>query len=86
VLDIGGAAGVYALPLAAQGYQVHLVDPLGRHVQQALRASAGQPATPLASATVGDARQLDTSDASVDAALLFVLCTTSPTGPTESAP
>jgi hypothetical protein len=26
VLDIGGAAGVYALPLAAQSYQVHLVD------------------------------------------------------------
>ena len=28
VLDVGGAAGVYALPLAAGGYQVHLVDPL----------------------------------------------------------
>ena len=41
VLDVGGAAGVYALPLAAQGYQVHLVDPVGRHVRQALRASAG---------------------------------------------
>jgi ubiquinone/menaquinone biosynthesis C-methylase UbiE len=71
VLDIGGAAGVYALPLAAHGYQVHLVDPLALHVQQALGASAEQPATPLASATVGDARQLDHPDASVDAALLF---------------
>jgi SAM-dependent methyltransferase len=71
VLDVGGAAGVYALPLAAQGYQVHLVDPLARHVQQALRASAEQPDGPLASATVGDARQLDRPDASVDAALLF---------------
>lgn len=48
VLDIGGAAGVYALPLAAQGYQVHLIDPLALHVQQALRASAEQPAAPLA--------------------------------------
>ena len=71
VLDIGGAAGIYALPLAADGYQVHLVDPLALHVQQALRASAGQPATPLASDTVGDARQLDRPDASADAALLL---------------
>ena len=71
VLDIGGAAGVYALPLAARGYQVHLVDPMTLYVEQALRASAEQPATPLASATVGDARQLDWPDASVDAALLL---------------
>jgi SAM-dependent methyltransferase len=71
VLDVGGAAGVYALPLAARGYQVHLVDPLALHVEQALRASSQQPTTPLANATVGDARQLDHPDASVDAALLF---------------
>jgi SAM-dependent methyltransferase len=71
VLDVGGAAGVYALPLAARGYEVHLVDPLRLHVQQALRASSQQPATPLASGTVGDARQLDHPDGSVDAVLLF---------------
>ena len=71
VLDIGGAAGVYGLPLAAHGYQVHLIDPLARHVEQARLASRQQPATPLASAMVGDARQLDYSDASVDAALLL---------------
>jgi 2-polyprenyl-3-methyl-5-hydroxy-6-metoxy-1,4-benzoquinol methylase len=46
VLDVGGAAGAYALPLAERGYEVHLVDPLARHVEQALRASAGQPAAP----------------------------------------
>jgi SAM-dependent methyltransferase len=71
VLDVGGAAGVYALPLAGQGYEVHLVDPLRLHVEQALRASGEQPGTPLASATVGDARQLDHPDASVEAVLLF---------------
>jgi ubiquinone/menaquinone biosynthesis C-methylase UbiE len=71
VLDVGGAAGVYALPLAAQGYEVHLVDPLALHVEQARRASAEQPATTLAGATVGDARQLARPDASVDAALLL---------------
>ncbi|HEX2373780.1 MAG TPA: methyltransferase domain-containing protein [Actinomycetota bacterium] len=71
VLDVGGAAGVYALPLAARGYEVHLVDPVASHVEQALRASGQQPATPLAGAAVGDARQLDRPDASVDAALLL---------------
>jgi SAM-dependent methyltransferase len=71
VLDVGGAAGVYALPLAGRGYEVHLVDPVARHVEQALRASAGQPAAPLASATVGDARRLERADASVDVVLLL---------------
>lgn len=71
VLDVGGAAGVYALPLAARGYEVHLVDPMARHVEQALAASAQQPQAPLASATVGDARQLDRPDASADAVLLL---------------
>jgi ubiquinone/menaquinone biosynthesis C-methylase UbiE len=71
VLDVGGAAGVYALPLAARGYEVHLVDPMARHVEQALRGSAQQPETPLASATVGDARRIEWPDASVDAVLLL---------------
>jgi ubiquinone/menaquinone biosynthesis C-methylase UbiE len=71
VLDVGGAAGVYALPLAARGYQVHLVDPMARHVEQAQEASGRQPETPLASATVGDARRLQWSDAGVDAVLLL---------------
>jgi SAM-dependent methyltransferase len=71
VLDVGGAAGVYALPLAARGYEVHLVDPVALHVQQASRASERQPATPLASASVGDARGLDRPGASVDAVLLL---------------
>jgi SAM-dependent methyltransferase len=71
VLDVGGAAGVYALPLAAQGYEVHLVDPVGLHVEQALAASGRQPAAPLASAVVGDARRLDRPDACADAVLLL---------------
>ena len=71
VLDVGGAAGVYALPLAALGYQVHLIDPMARHVEQALEASGQQPETPLASATVGDARRLQWPDAGADAVLLL---------------
>src|SRR5260370_29205729 len=27
VVDVGGAAGVYAFPLAKQRYEVHLIDP-----------------------------------------------------------
>jgi SAM-dependent methyltransferase len=71
ILDVGGAAGVYALPLAGRGHQVHLVDPVALHVEQALHASAQQPRAPLAGATVGDARRLEWPDASVDAVLLL---------------
>jgi len=71
VLDVGGAAGVYAVPLARHGYEVHLVDPIPLHVEQAQLASDRQPATPLASATVGDARRLEYPDAGADAVLLL---------------
>jgi SAM-dependent methyltransferase len=70
VLDVGGAAGAYALPLAREGYDVHLLDPVALHVEQARAASAGQTA-PLASAAVGDARQLPFADASADAVLML---------------
>ncbi|MHB8215378.1 MAG: class I SAM-dependent methyltransferase [Candidatus Sulfotelmatobacter sp.] len=71
VLDVGGAAGAYALWLAACGYEVHLVDPVARHIEQARAASSQQPDHPLASAAVGDARQLAQADQSVDAVLLL---------------
>jgi SAM-dependent methyltransferase len=71
VLDVGGAAGAYALPLAEQGYEVHLVDPVALHVEQALAASASVETAPLASAEVGDARRLATADASVDVVLML---------------
>ncbi len=71
IFDIGGAAGVYALWLARQGYEVHLIDPIPLHVEQARQASAQQPDTPIASCAIGDARHLDHADASVDDALLF---------------
>ena len=67
VLDIGGGTGVYALPLAQQGYQVHLIDPWPEHVEAAAQASAEQPETGLSSAQVGDARHLAAADQSVDA-------------------
>ena len=70
VLDVGGGAGAYALPLAAAGYQVHLVDPVPLHVEQAA-AAARDAGTPLASASAGDARNLRAADGSADAVLLL---------------
>jgi SAM-dependent methyltransferase len=66
VLDVGGAAGVYATWLAARGYQVHLVDPVPLHVEQAREAAAGS-----FTAALGDARELAEADASHDAVLLL---------------
>jgi hypothetical protein len=44
--------------MAAQGYGVHLVDPIHLHVEQARDASARQPDHPLESCHIGDARDL----------------------------
>jgi SAM-dependent methyltransferase len=71
VLDVGGARGAYALPLAREGYEVHLIDPWEPHVEAAAAASATQPDAPLASVALGDARELPFSDASADAVLLL---------------
>lgn len=71
VLDVGGGPGRYACWLAANGYEVHLVDPVEKHVAQAREASRSQPQHRLASATVGDARSLDHANGSADAVLLM---------------
>ena len=71
VLDVGGGPGRYACWLATNGYEVHLVDPVPRHVEQARAASAAQPEHPLASATVGGARSLPHGAGSADAVLLM---------------
>jgi SAM-dependent methyltransferase len=68
VLDVGGARGAYAFPLAEAGYEVHLIDPFKPHVEA---ASATQSETPLASITVGDARELLFVDACADAVLML---------------
>jgi len=65
VLDVGGGPGAYAAWLASRGYEVHLRDPVERHVWEA-RALPG-----LASARVGDARRLEEGDGSADAVLLL---------------
>jgi SAM-dependent methyltransferase len=61
LLDVGGGTGVYALPLAAAGYDVDLVDLAPLHVARAQALSRGAPA-PLRSVTLGDARRLEFAD------------------------
>lgn len=70
ILDVGGAAGVYAFLLAEIGYQVHLIDPIALHIQQA-KETAKNGGFELASYSVGDARQLDQKDCSADVVLLL---------------
>jgi ubiquinone/menaquinone biosynthesis C-methylase UbiE len=70
IYDIGGGAGVYALWLASQGYDVHLLDAMPLHIEQALGA-AKQANVVLKDAVVGDARQLPYADSSADAVLLL---------------
>jgi ubiquinone/menaquinone biosynthesis C-methylase UbiE len=71
VLDVGGGPGRYSCWLAKLGYEVHLIDPVPKHLQQALEASASQPSHPLASVSEGDARRLNRSNQSMDILLLM---------------
>jgi len=70
VVDVGGAAGAYALWLAEAGYVVHLVDTAPRLVDEARRRSA-LAARPLASCRVGDARSLEIPTAAAEVVLLL---------------
>jgi ubiquinone/menaquinone biosynthesis C-methylase UbiE len=71
ILDVGGAAGVHALWLARSGYEVHLSDPVPKHVEQAKEASRAQAEFPIASCAVGDARKIEQADQSADGVLLL---------------
>lgn len=71
ILDVGGGPGVYALGLAQGGYDVRLIDPVPRHVEQARQASEAHSGGRLAGAEVGDARDLDVRDGTAHAVLLL---------------
>ena len=71
VLDVGGAAGAYAFWLAERGYEVHLVDPVPLHVEQAEQESRSRETGRLASIRQGDARHLDCDDGSAAAILML---------------
>src|SRR5215470_19863855 len=57
LLDVGGGPGTYAAPLARRGYQVHVVDPVPLHVEQARQAAGADPVAGF-TAALGDAREL----------------------------
>lgn len=71
IIDVGGGTGVYACWLASRGHEVHLIDAVPKHVEQARAASSRQPDHPLASVELGDARRLAQKDDSADAVLLL---------------
>jgi SAM-dependent methyltransferase len=62
IVDVGGGPGVHAKWLVADGYEVDLVDPIARHVEQA---------SSICRASIGDARHLDAADDSYDVVLLL---------------
>jgi SAM-dependent methyltransferase len=64
VLDIGGATGIHARPLAAAGHRVTLVDPVEEQIVKARRHGTFH-------AEVGDARQLRFANNSFEVALLL---------------
>lgn len=64
LLDVGGGPGTHARWLAEDGYQVHVIDPVARHVAQSAAIDG-------VTASVGDARDLAVEPASADAVLLL---------------
>jgi 2-polyprenyl-3-methyl-5-hydroxy-6-metoxy-1,4-benzoquinol methylase len=79
IADIGGGPGRYSLWLAELGYTVEHRDLVRLHVEQ-LQASSWS----TVHAEVGDARDLNLLDASVDAVVLLARSTTFGNDPTES--
>src|SRR5262245_17509296 len=65
IIDVGGGPGLYSAWLADRGDDVHLVDPVRLHVEQARSAHA------RITAEIGDARQLPYADDSFDIVLLL---------------
>ena len=70
ILDVGGAAGAYAFPLAEKGYVVDLVDPVPLHIEQAKQRAARDQHVPR-NFQVGDARAIPCEDGAADAVLFF---------------
>jgi ubiquinone/menaquinone biosynthesis C-methylase UbiE len=68
VIDVGGGPGVYAEWLAGMGHDVHLIDPVSKHIQQALKRSA-KLKKPF-KALLGEARKLDFNDNLADLVIL----------------
>lgn len=64
ILDIGGGPGIYSSWLAQKGFDVHLFDPVEKHIEQA-KKKAKRLKNPFNS-SVGEARNIDFKDNSAD--------------------
>jgi ubiquinone/menaquinone biosynthesis C-methylase UbiE len=71
ILDVGGGPGTYACWLSERGYEVHLVDPVPLHIEQARLASTRQASLSIASVHLGDARRLGFADECAHVVLLL---------------
>ncbi|TXS42198.1 class I SAM-dependent methyltransferase [Streptomyces sp. uw30] len=63
ILDVGGGPGAHAQWLVDDGYALHLIDPIARHIEQAKKTGA--------TVELGDARRLTAKDASYDVVLML---------------
>ncbi|UYV12124.1 MAG: class I SAM-dependent methyltransferase [Phycisphaera sp.] len=70
VYDIGGGPGEYAFWLSSMGHEVHLMDVVPLHIEQA-GARSNNKSVALASIEVGDCRSLPRSSETVDVVLLL---------------
>jgi SAM-dependent methyltransferase len=70
IVDVGGGTGVYAVPLAERGFQVHVVEPIERHVEQIVETARHRNLSRLTS-ELGDARDLSGVAPGADAVLLL---------------
>jgi ubiquinone/menaquinone biosynthesis C-methylase UbiE len=68
ILDVGGGPGAYSEWLSGLGYTVHLIDPVPKHIKQASKRAISLK-KPF-KAILGEARQLNFADASVDIVIL----------------
>jgi ubiquinone/menaquinone biosynthesis C-methylase UbiE len=64
IIDVGGGPGMYAEWLSDMGHQVHLIDPVNKHIQQAKKRAA-KLKNPF-KADLGEARALDLADDAAD--------------------
>jgi ubiquinone/menaquinone biosynthesis C-methylase UbiE len=71
VIDVGGATGAYSVWLFDAGYEVHLVDPVPRHVTEAEKALSEADRNIEYSARVGVGQELDFENNFADAVLLM---------------
>ena len=68
VIDVGGGPGIYSEWLAGMGHQVHLIDPVEKHIKQANKRSA-KAKKPFKS-ILGEAQKLEFPDNFADVVIL----------------